>query len=97
MGENRNNSRNVTGRDHHPNAFSVFTAGGGSRGGYTHGETDEVGWNPAVDPVHVNDFQATLLKLFGLDHMKITFRHQGVDKRLTNITREAQVIEELIT
>ncbi len=96
LGENRNNSKNVTGRDHHPNAFSIFTAGGGSRGGYTHGETDEVGWNPVVDPVHVNDFQATLLKLFGLDDRKLTFRHQGADKRLTNITREAEVIEELI-
>jgi hypothetical protein len=96
LGENRNNSKNVTGRDHHPNAFSMFTAGGGSRGGYTHGETDDVGWNPAIDPVHVNDFQATLLKLFGLDDRKLTFRHQGADKRLTNITREAAVIEELI-
>ncbi|HIK93325.1 MAG TPA: DUF1501 domain-containing protein [Planctomycetes bacterium] len=96
LGENRNNSKNVTGRDHHPNAFSIFTAGGGSRGGYTHGETDEVGWNPVIDPVHVNDFQATLLKLFGLDDRKLTFRHQGADKRLTNITREAAVIEELI-
>ncbi|MEO2014405.1 MAG: DUF1501 domain-containing protein [Fuerstiella sp.] len=96
LGENRNKSKNVTGRDHHPNAFSIFTAGGGSRGGYTHGETDDVGWNPVVDPVHVNDFQATLLKLFGLDDRKLTYRHQGADKRLTNITREASVIEELI-
>jgi len=96
LGENRNNSKNVTGRDHHPNAFSMFMAGGGSRGGHTHGETDDVGWNPAIDPVHVNDLQATLLKLFGLDDRKLTFRHQGVDKRLTNITREAAVIDELI-
>ena len=96
LGENRNNNANVTGRDHHPNAFSIFMAGGGARGGHTHGETDEVGWNPIVDPVHVNDFQATMLKLFGLNHRKLTFRHQGVDKRLTNITRESEVIEELI-
>ncbi len=96
LGENRNNSKNVTGRDHHPNAFSMFMAGGGSRAGYTHGETDEIGWNPIVDPVHVNDFQATLLKQFGLNHKKLTFRHQGADKRLTNITREAHVIDELI-
>ena len=96
LGENRNNSKNVTGRDHHPNAFSIFMAGGGSRGGYTHGETDEIGWNAVVDPVHVNDFQATLMKQFGLNHKKLTFRHQGADKRLTNITREAEVIEELI-
>jgi len=96
LGENRNNSTNVTGRDHHPNAFSMFMAGGGSRGGYTHGETDEIGWNPVIDPVHVNDFQATLLHLFGIDHKRLTFRHQGADKRLTNITRESEVIEELL-
>jgi uncharacterized protein (DUF1501 family) len=96
LGENRNNDKNVTGRDHHPNAFSMFTAGGGTRGGYIHGETDEIGWSPLVDPVHVNDFQATLLKLFGLNHKKLTFRHQGVDKRLTNITREAVVVEDLL-
>lgn len=96
LGENRNNSKNVTGRDHHPQAFSCFMAGGGARGGYTHGETDEVGWNPVVDPVHVNDFQATLLKMFGLNHSKLTFRHQGADKRLTNITRESDVVDALI-
>jgi len=96
LGENRNNSKNVTGRDHHPYAFSMFMAGGGAKGGYTHGETDEVGWNPVVDPVHVNDFQATLLKLFGINHKKLTYRHQGADKRLTNITREAEVVDELI-
>lgn len=96
LGENRNNSKNVTGRDHHPYAFSMFMAGGGVRPGYTHGETDEVGWNPAIDPVHINDFQATLLKLFGLNHRRLTFRHQGADKRLTNITRESEVVEDLI-
>lgn len=97
LGENRNNSSNVTGRDHHPNAFSIFMAGGGARGGYTHGETDDVGWNPVIDPVHINDFQATLLQLFGLNHKQLTFRHQGADKRLTNITRESAVIEALIS
>ena len=71
-------------------------AGGGSKGGYTHGETDEIGWNPVRDPVHVNDFQATLLHLFGLDHHRLTYRHQGVDHRLTNITRESHVVSELI-
>lgn len=96
LGENRNNSKNVTGRDHHPNAFSMFMAGGGAKRGYTHGETDEVGWNPVIDPVHINDFQATLLKLFGIDHHKLTFRHQGADKRLTNITRQSEVVDELI-
>lgn len=96
LGENRTNRSGVTGRDHHPNAFSMFMAGGGVRAGYTHGETDDVGWNPVVDPVHVNDFQATLLQLFGLQHRQLTFRHQGADKRLTNITRESHVVEALI-
>jgi len=75
----------------------MFMAGGGVRGGYTHGETDEIGWNPVRDPVHINDLQATMLKQFGIDHLKLTFRHQGVDKRLTNITRESHVIEALIS
>ena len=97
LGENRNNSPKVTGRDHHPNAFSMFMAGAGVRAGYTHGETDDVGWNPVIDPVHVNDFQATLLKLFGLNHLKLTVRHQGADKRLTNITRQSKVIDALIS
>ncbi|MCA9047784.1 MAG: DUF1501 domain-containing protein, partial [Planctomycetaceae bacterium] len=96
LGENRNNSANVTGRDHHPYAFSMFMAGGGARPGYTHGETDEVGWNPVEKPVHVNDFQATLLQMFGLNHLKLTVRHQGVDKRLTNITRHSEVISDLL-
>ncbi|MEZ6040315.1 MAG: DUF1501 domain-containing protein [Planctomycetaceae bacterium] len=96
LGENRHNSANVSGRDHHPNAFSIFAAGGGFRGGYVHGETDDIGWNPVVAPVHVNDFQATLLSAFGIDHKRLTFRHQGADKRLTNITRDSEMIDDLL-
>lgn len=96
LGENRPGSKAVTGRDHHPYAFSVFMAGGGVRGGHVHGQTDELGWNPVVDPVHINDFQATLLHLFGVNHRRLTYRHQGADKRLTNITRESHVIDELL-
>lgn len=96
LGENRTGDREVSGRDHHPYAFSMFMAGGGSRGGYTHGETDEIGWNPVRDPVHINDFQATLLKLFGINHLKLTYPYQGVDTRLTNITRESHVIDALV-
>ena len=98
LGENRpgGGSEMATGRDHHPYAFSMFMAGGGSRGGYTHGETDEIGWNPVRDPVSINDFQATLLQLFGINHLKLTYPHQGANLRLTNITREARVIESLI-
>ena len=96
LGENRPGYETVTGRDHHPNAFTVFMAGGGCKAGTVHGETDEIGWNPLRDPVHGNDFHATLLHLFGLDHRKLTYRHQGVDHRLTNITRESHVIPALL-
>jgi hypothetical protein len=96
LGENRVGYDAVTGRDHHPNAFTVFMAGGGSKGGTIYGETDEIGWNPVGDPVHVNDFQATLLHLFGLDHRKLTHRHQGVDHRLTNMTRQSHVIPAML-
>lgn len=96
LGENRPGDRGVTGRDHHPSAFSMFMAGGGVRGGTTYGETDEIGWNVVDKPVHVNDFQATLLHLFGIDHKRLTYRHQGADMRLTNITRESHVIEDLL-
>ena len=71
-------------------------AGGGVKGGLTYGETDEIGWDVVENPVHINDFQATLLHLFGVDHMKLTHRHQGADKRLTSITRESHVIEDLL-
>jgi hypothetical protein len=85
-----------SGRDHHPFAFTMLMAGGGVKAGYTHGETDEIGWAPVRDPVHVNDFQATLLHLLGLDHARLTFRHQGLDQRLTTVTREARVVRELL-
>ncbi|MBW3597816.1 MAG: DUF1501 domain-containing protein [Planctomycetes bacterium] len=84
------------GRDHHPFAFTMLLAGGGARPGYTHGETDEIGWAPVRDPVHVNDFQATLLHLFGLDHTRLTFKHQGLDQRLTTVTRQSRVVRTLL-
>jgi len=85
LGENRNGSEAVTGRDHHPFAFSMFMAGGGLKGGLTYGETDEIGWGVSKDPVHINDLQATLLHLFGLDHLRLTHRFQGRDFRLTDV------------
>jgi Protein of unknown function (DUF1501) len=85
LGENRGGREANTGRDHHPYAFSVFLAGGGIRGGQVYGETDEIGWAPVKDPVHVNDFHATLLHLFGLDHLRLTHRFQGRDFRLTDV------------
>ena len=86
LGENRNgDTTKVTGRDHHPYAFSLFMAGGGLRGGQIYGETDEIGWNITRDPVHPNDLQATLLHCFGLDHLRLTHRFQGRDFRLTDV------------
>ena len=73
------------GRDHHPFTFSMWMAGGGVKGGIVHGETDDIGWSPVKDPVHVNDFQATLLHLFGLDHERLTINHRGLEVRLTNL------------
>jgi hypothetical protein len=72
------------GRDHHRLAFSVWLAGGGVKGGQVIGATDELGWKPVEDPVHVHDFNATLLHLFGLDHLRLTYRFRGLDVRLTN-------------
>ncbi len=72
------------GRDHHRLAFSLWMAGGGVKGGTVLGATDELGWRVVEDPVHVHDFNATLLHLFGLDHLKLTYRFRGLDVRLTN-------------
>jgi hypothetical protein len=95
LAENRAGSRELnTGRDHHPFAFSIWMAGGGVRGGQVLGKTDEIGWNIVEDPIHVNDFQATLLRLFGLDHLKLTHKFQGLDMRLTNVG--GHVVDELL-
>ena len=73
------------GRDHHPNAFTMWLAGGGIRPGITHGSTDELGFHVAADGVHVHDLQATILHSLGLDHERLTFRHAGRDFRLTDV------------
>jgi uncharacterized protein (DUF1501 family) len=73
------------GRDHHPNAFTIWLAGGGIRGGVTYGETDELGFHVARDEVHVHDLQATILHCLGLDHERLTYRSQGRDFRLTDV------------
>jgi hypothetical protein len=76
---------NAAGRDHHPHAFSLWLAGGGVRGGQVLGATDELAWRVTENPVHTNDFHATLLYLFGLDHKRLTYRFQGLDLRLTDV------------
>ncbi|NIG55873.1 DUF1501 domain-containing protein [Chitinophaga sp. Cy-1792] len=73
------------GRDHHPRCFSIWMAGGGVKPGIVYGETDEFGYNITKDPVHVHDFHATVLHLMGLDHEKLTFKHQGRRYRLTDV------------
>ncbi|MGE3818524.1 MAG: DUF1501 domain-containing protein [Isosphaeraceae bacterium] len=85
LGENRPGFKAFNGRDHHPFAFSIWMAGGGVKGGQVVGKTDELGWNVEEDPVHVNDFHATLLHLFGIDHTRLTYRFQGRDFRLTDV------------
>lgn len=94
LGENRMGSKDVSGRDHHPFAFSLWMAGGGVKGGLTYGATDEIGWSVIDKPVHINDFHATILKLFGFDHLKLTVRNQGLDARLTGVA--GNVIDEWI-
>jgi hypothetical protein len=95
LGENRGgNNESVTGRDHHPYSFSMFLAGGGIRGGQVYGESDEIGWGVVKDPVPPADLHATMLHLFGLDHLKLTYRFQGRDFRLTDVA--GNVVDRLI-
>jgi hypothetical protein len=82
------------GRDHHPFAFSVWLAGGGIRGGQVVGRTDEIGWAPIEDPVHVNDFHATILHLFGFDHLRFTHNFKGLPVRLTD--QAGKVVQSLL-
>jgi uncharacterized protein (DUF1501 family) len=82
------------GRDHHPQAFTIWMAGGGIKPGITLGETDEFGFHVVKDKVHVHDLHATLLQLLGFDHTKLTYRFQGRDFRLTDV--EGEVVKELL-
>jgi hypothetical protein len=82
------------GRDHHPRCFTSWMAGGGVKPGITHGATDDFGYNITQDPVSVHDFQATILRLLGIDHERLTFRFQGRYYRLTDV--EGKIVEPLI-
>ncbi|HEY2893227.1 MAG TPA: DUF1501 domain-containing protein, partial [Pirellulales bacterium] len=82
------------GRDHHPNAFTMWMAGGGIRPGMTLGETDDLGFNAVTDRVHVHDLHATILHLLGFDHTRLTHRFQGRDFRLTDVS--GQVVTKLL-
>jgi uncharacterized protein (DUF1501 family) len=83
------------GRDHHPRSFTKWMCGAGVKPGFIHGETDDFGYNVVKDPVSVHDLQATILHLFGIDHERLTFKHQGRRFRLTDV--EGHVVQNILT
>ena len=83
------------GRDHHIKGYSLFLCGGGVRGGMAYGQTDEFGYHAVENPVHVRDLHATMLHLLGLEHERLTFRHQGLDARLTGV-EPAHLIQPIL-
>jgi hypothetical protein len=85
----------TAGRDHHIRGFSMWLAGGGVRGGLTHGATDELGYYAVENPVHVRDLHATMLHVLGIDHTRLTYRYQGLDARLTGV-EPARVLTEIL-
>ena len=88
-------TRSDYGRDHHPACFTMWLAGGGIKGGVSHGKTDDFSVNITQDPVHVRDLNATILHQLGIDHQKLSFRHKGLDARLTGV-EEAHVIHDIL-
>ncbi len=92
--EGRTSNGSIMGRDHFPDAYSLFLAGGGIKHGFSYGETDELGFSIAHDKVHVHDLQATILHLLGLDHERLTYRFQGRDYRLTDV--HGQVVKGIL-
>jgi hypothetical protein len=87
--------REKAGRDHHKDAFCVWLAGGGVKGGVTVGETDELGYYATQDPVHLHDFHATIMHLLGLDHERLTYKFQGRNFRLTDVA--GKVVEKVLS
>jgi hypothetical protein len=87
-------AENHDGREHHPFGFTMFLAGGGIRGGVTHGATDEYGWHAVDNRVHVHDLHATILHLMGLDHTQLTYRYSGRDFRLTDV--HGHIVHEIL-
>ena len=82
------------GRDHHPQAYTIWMAGGGVKPGLTYGQTDDLGFNTAVNTVHTHDLQATILHLLGLDHERLTYRYAGRDFRLTDV--HGKVVRDIL-
>lgn len=83
------------GRDHHPRCFSIWMAGGGVRGGTVHGTTDDFSYNIVEKPVHIRDLNATILHLLGIDHERLSLKHQGLDVRLTGVEK-AHIVKDIL-
>tara|TARA_R110002096_G_scaffold28236_6_gene85735 strand:- start:415 stop:1794 length:1380 start_codon:yes stop_codon:yes gene_type:complete len=94
QGKNGSGDNVKIGRDHHKEAYSVWMAGGGTKPGFSYGQTDELGYAAAENPVHMHDFNATLLHLMGVDHERLNFRYQGLDVRLTGV--HGNVVKDVI-
>ena len=92
--EGRTSKGEILGRDHYPDCYTLFMAGGGVKGGVTYGSGDELGFSVAENPVHVHDLQATMMHLLGFDHEKLTYFFQGRDFRLTDV--HGRVVNELL-
>lgn len=92
--EGRTAGGNVLGRDHYPDCFCMWMAGGGVKGGTMHGESDDLGFSVAKDKVHVHDLQATIMHLLGFDHERLTYRFQGRDYRLTDV--HGKVVQNIV-
>jgi hypothetical protein len=88
-------TKETYGRDHHPRNFCMWLAGGGAKGGTSYGETDDFSYNVTEHPVHINDFNATILHLMGIDHERFSFKFQGLDQRLTGVEQQRVVTEIL--
>jgi uncharacterized protein (DUF1501 family) len=88
-------AENNDGRGHHPQAFTIWLAGGGVKGGFTYGSTDDFGFKPVENGVHMHDLHASLLYALGLDHKRLTYRYAGRDFRLTDVY--GNVVEPLWT
>ena len=83
------------GRDHHKEAYTIWMAGGGIKGGTTVGASDELGYNVAENPIEIRDVHATLFHLMGLDHEQVSFRYQGLDQRLTGVEHARLMTEAM--
>ena len=94
LNQGATNGKGLTGRDHHKDAYTMWLAGGGVKGGVSFGRTDDFGMDIVENPVHVHDLNATILHLLGLDHERLTYKYQGREFRLTDV--HGKVVEEIL-